>query len=84
MALDGFSALQFVLPTLVLLPEMKATILLNVFCPLFSNKQACPWDIFFCPIPSHSIAVHAHPIPSHSMRFPLKYKSIKVNKFMEI
>ena len=26
------------------------------------NNQACQWDIFFCPIPSHSIVVHASPI----------------------
>ena len=33
--------------------------------------QACPWDIFFCPI------------SSHPMGFPSNYNSTKVNKFMK-
>ena len=40
------------------------------------NIQACPWDIFFCPIPSHSIAVHGCPIPSHGIPIKIQfYKS---------
>ena len=27
------------------------------------NPQACPWNIFFCPIPSHSNLCLSHPIP---------------------
>ena len=34
MALDGFSALQFVPPTPVVLAKTKATIFYNAFCPL--------------------------------------------------
>ena len=31
-----------------------------------THAQACPWDIFFSPILSHSIAVHACLILSHA------------------
>ena len=47
-----------------------------------SNTQACPWDIFFCPIPSHSKL--CLPIPSHPMGFPSEYSSIKIIKFIKI
>ena len=51
---------------------------------LCMNTQACPWDIFFCPIPSHSTANYAYPIPSHPMGFPSEYSSIKIIKFIKI
>ena len=37
----------------------------------------------FCPVPSHSIAVHAHPIPSHGifpMGIPFPWKAWKLAK----
>ena len=49
---------------------------------LNTDFQACPWDIFFCSIPSHFIIVHACPIPSHGIS--IKIQLIKANKFMKI
>ena len=42
------------------------------------NRQACPWDIFFCPIPSHPTANYAypilsHPIPSHGIPIGIQF-----------
>ena len=47
--------------------------------------QACPWDIFFCPIPSHPMAIYDCSIPWDShYNINMEYSSIKIIKFMKI